>query len=152
MFVYRIVKSAYARDLSGTGPRLYGGRWSPKGVSVIYTSESRALAALELYVHLSRAVMLPGLSVVSIEIPDNVSRKEIAVVDLPKGWRAYPAPTELAAVGADWIRSRESLLLRVPSAVMPPEHNLLINPVHPEMKEVQIIEIEDYVLDQRLIS
>jgi RES domain-containing protein len=151
MVVYRIVKSAHAHNLSGTGPRLYGGRWNPKGISVIYTSESRALAALEFYVHLSRAVILPGLSVVSIEIPDSVSAKEIAAVDLPKDWRTYPAPAELAAAGAEWVRSRESLLLRVPSAVMPPERNVLINPMHAEMKGVQIIEIEEYVLDQRLI-
>lgn len=151
MVVYRIVKGAYTRDLSGTGPRLYGGRWNPKGVSVIYTSESRALAALELYVHLSRTVILPGLSVVSIEIPDGVSTKEIAAVDLPKDWRTYPAPPELAAIGAEWVRSKESLLLRVPSAVMPPERNVLINPMHAEMKGVQITEIEEYVLNQRLI-
>jgi len=152
MIVYRIVMSAYARDLSGAGPRLYGGRWNPKGVSVIYTSESRALAVLELYVHLSRSVILPGLSIVSIEIPDSVSRKEIAMSDLPKNWRTYPAPPELAAIGAEWVRSRESLLLHVPSAIMPPERNSLINPVHSEMRKVRIIEIEEYGLDQRLIS
>lgn len=152
MIVYRIVMSAYTRDLSGAGPRLYGGRWNPKGVSVIYTSESRALAVLEFYVHLSRSVILPGLSIVSIEIPDSVSRKEIAMSDLPKNWRTYPAPPELAAIGAEWVRSRESLLLRVPSAIMPPECNILINPVHSEMRKVRIIEIEEYGLDQRLIS
>jgi RES domain-containing protein len=144
--------SAYARDLSGAGPRLYGGRWNPKGVSVIYTSESRALAVLEFYVHLSRSVILPGLSIVSIDIPDSVSRKEIAMSDLPKNWRTYPAPPELAAIGAEWVRSRESLLLHVPSAIMPPERNILINPVHSEMRKVRIIEIEEYGLDQRLIS
>jgi RES domain-containing protein len=152
MIVYRIVMSAYARDLSGAGPRLYGGRWNPKGVSVIYTSESRALAVLEFYVHLSRSVILPGLSIVSIDIPDSVSRKEIAMSDLPKNWRTYPAPPELAAIGAEWVRSRESLLLHVPSAIMPPERNILINPVHSEMRKVRIIEIEEYGLDQRLIS
>lgn len=152
MIVYRIVMSAYTRDLSGAGPRLYGGRWNPKGVSVIYTSESRALAVLEFYVHLSRSVILPGLSIVSIEIPGSVSRKEIAMSDLPKNWRTYPAPPELAAIGAEWVRSRESLLLHVPSAIMPPERNILINPVHSEMRKVRIIEIEEYGLDQRLIS
>lgn len=152
MIVYRIAKNAYSRDLSGTGPRLYGGRWNPKGVSVVYTSETRSLAVLEFYVHLSRAVILPGLCLVSIKIPDRVSSKEITVADLPKDWRAYPAPPELAALGAKWIRSGESLLLCVPSAVMPPECNILINPAHPEMKNVQIIEIEKYILDKRLLS
>jgi len=152
MIVYRITKSAHTRDLSGSGPRLYGGRWNPKGVSIIYTSESRALAALEYYVHLSRTFILPGLNVVSIEIPDSVSKNEIAVSDLPKKWRTYPAPPELAAIGAEWIRSRESLALYVPSAVMPPECNILINPMHSEMEKVQIIMVEEFVFDQRLIS
>lgn len=152
MAVYRIVKSSNSRDLSGIGPRLYGGRWNPKGLGAIYTSENRALAALEFYVHLSRAVMLPDLHLVSIEIPDFVSRKEIAVTDLPKNWRTYPAPPELAATGSEWLMSRESLLLWVPSAIMPRERNVLINPAHPEMKEVRIIEVEEYVFDQRLVS
>jgi RES domain-containing protein len=152
MVLYRIAKKGYSRDLSGTGPRLYGGRWNPKGISVVYASETRALAVLEFFVHLSRPVILPGLCVVSIEIPDTVTRKEITVADLPGGWRAYPAPPELATIGAEWVSSGESLLLRVPSAVMPPECNVLINPAHLEMKNVHILEIEKYVLDQRLIS
>jgi RES domain-containing protein len=152
MVLYRIAKKGYSRDLSGTGPRLYGGRWNPKGIRVVYASETRALAVLEFYVHLSRPVILPGLCVVSIEIPDTVTRKEITVKDLPRDWRAYSAPPELATIGAEWVSSGQSLLLRVPSAVMPPECNVLINPAHPEMKNVHIIEIEKYVLDQRLIS
>ena len=150
MVLYRIAKAAYARDLSGSGPRLYGGRWNPKGLSVIYTSESRALAALEFFVHLSRAVVLPGLSLVSIEIPVSVSGKELPLAGLSRGWRAYPAPPELAAIGAAWVKSNESLLLRVPSALMPPEGNVLINPAHPEMSHVRISEAVKYTLDQRL--
>jgi RES domain-containing protein len=152
MVVYRISRKAYARDLSGTGPRLYGGRWNPKGVSVIYTSETRALAALEFYVHLNRTAVLPGFCVVSLKISDGASRKEIALSDLPKDWRSYPAPAELAAMGLDWARSGESLLLRVPSAVMPPEWNILINPAHPEMRNVKIMEVENDVFDRRMMS
>src|SRR5512144_2358788 len=105
MIVYRISKRAYARDLSGTGPRLYGGRWNPKGVSVIYTSETRALAALEFYVHVSRRPLLPDLWIISIKISESASKKEIAVADLRMDWRSYPAPLELAAIGAEWARS-----------------------------------------------
>ena len=112
----------------------------------------RALAVLEFYVHLSRTAILPELCVVTIRISDSAPRKESSLSDLPKDWRAYPAPPELAAMGADWVRSRNSLLLRVPSAVMPPEWNILINPAHPEMKGVHIMEVEKYVFDQRLMS
>ena len=151
MVLYRIAKKAYIRNLSGSGPRLYGGRWNPKGIGVIYTSESRALAALEFFVHLSRTLVPPGLSLVSIEIPDTASRKEITLEELPRNWRSYPAPPELADIGASWIRSKDSLLLRLPSVIMPPEGNVLINPAHPEMTGVRIIKVEQYSPDHRLI-
>lgn len=150
MVLYRIARTAYIEDLSGSGPRLYGGRWNPKGIAVIYTSESRALAALEFFVHLSRTVILPGLSLASIEIPDKASRKEITMEELPRNWRSYPAQIELADIGASWIRSKKSLLLRLPSVIMPPEKNVLINPGHPEMTGVRIIEVEPYSPDPRL--
>lgn len=51
MKLYRIAQTAHIKDLSGTGARLYGGRWNEKGVGVVYTSESRALAILEYLVH-----------------------------------------------------------------------------------------------------
>ena len=91
MVLYRIAQTTYIDDLSGSGPRLYGGRWNPKGIGVIYTSESRALAALEFFVHLSRTIIPPGLSLASIEIPDKESGKEITMEELPRNWRSYPA-------------------------------------------------------------
>ncbi len=150
MVVFRIAKSAYIGDLSGSGPRLYGGRWNPKGIGVLYASESRALAALEFFVHLSRTIIPPGLSLASIEIPDKASAKEITMEELPRNWRSYPAALELADIGSSWIRSKKSLLLRLPSVIMPPEKNVLINPAHPEMIGVRIIEVEPYSPDPRL--
>ncbi len=150
MILFLIAKTEFIRDLSGTGPRLYGGRWNPKGISVIYTSESRTLAALEFFVHLNRTVIPPGLSLASIEIPDQASGKEITIEELPRIWRSYPAPLELANIGASWIRSKESLLLRVPSVIIPPEKNILINTAHPEMTGVRITRVEPYSPDPRL--
>jgi RES domain-containing protein len=150
MVLYRIAKIPFIRDLSGSGARRYGGRWNPKGLDVIYTSENRALAALELFVHLSRAVIPPDLSVVSLKIPEKASRRELTLKGLPRNWRSYPAPPELAEIGASWIRSKESLLLRVPSVIMPPEKNVLINPAHPEIIGVRIIEVAAYSFDKSL--
>jgi RES domain-containing protein len=152
MTLFRIAKNEFIRDLSGTGPRLYGGRWNPKGMGVIYTSESRALAALELFVHLSRTIIPPSFSLASIEILDTASIKKITLEELPRYWRSYPPPTKLAALGASWIRSKESLLLRVPSVIMPPEGNILINPAHPEMTCVRILKVEAYSPDPRLTT
>lgn len=152
MIVYRIAKTIYVRDLSGIGTRLYGSRWSPPGIPVVHTSESRALAALEYYVHTAGHRMPPGISIASIEIPDSAPIKNIDVKALPPDWKSYPAPLILQDVGMKWVKSGDSLLLKVPSVQTPPECNVLINPAHPEMITVRIIKVEDFYYDQRLIK
>gem|GEM_PF-89207 len=133
------------------GSRLYGGRWNRKGIGIIYTSETRALATLEYLVHLPLSLMPDDISISSIEIPDNIISREILISDLPINWRSWPAPTELAELGTRWVLSNETLLLRVPSAVVQHEFNILINPSHPDMKQVTILNIEEYRFDRRLI-
>jgi RES domain-containing protein len=152
VIVYRIGKTEHIRDLSGIGASAHGGRWNPKGIGVIYTSQSRSLAALELYVNRTRAATLKGLSLATIIISETVTIKQIKVDDLPIGWNTYPAPAELARIGAQWVKSGETLVLAVPSAVMYQECNYLINPAHPEMAQVGMGNIEDYTFDQRFLS
>jgi RES domain-containing protein len=48
MILYRFAHRKFAKDLSGTGARLKGGRWNPPGIPVIYTSENISLALLEI--------------------------------------------------------------------------------------------------------
>ena len=150
--VYRIAKSAYIRDLSGKGAELYGGRWSPKGVPVVYASENRALAALEFLGRmqgpLSKAQRIP-LSIASIEVPDN-SIHTIATASLPGNWRQYPAPAALQNVGLKWINAGAFLLIKVPSVHVQQEYNILINPHHPDMATVRIIDVEPFIYDPRL--
>jgi RES domain-containing protein len=150
MRVFRIAKTAFARDLSGTGARQHGGRWNQPGVAVIYTSESRALASLEYLVHMSQAYTPGDLSIVTLEIPDEITPEIIASKDLPRNWRSYPPSSELADMGTDWILSRRSLLLQVPSAVVEQEHNILVNPTHPDISRVKIARVERYAFDDRL--
>jgi RES domain-containing protein len=148
--VYRIALAKNVRDLSGKGARLTGGRWNTRDMPVIYTSESRSLAAMEFLVHVSLADIPPELKIVSIGIPDSNVPKQIEPPDLPENWRKNPAPFLLADIGAKWVLSMESLLLRVPSAVMLHEYNILINPLHHDMKVVRIIEEEAFIYDERL--
>jgi RES domain-containing protein len=152
MIIYRIAKADFVRDLSGSGARLYGGRWSPSGIPVVHASENRALAVLEYYVHTSRRLIPPGLSIASIEISDSASVKNVIIADLPPDWKEYPAPLALQDIGREWVKSGESLILRVPSAQVAAEHNILINPSHPEMLHVRIKEVEDFVYDRRLMG
>lgn len=149
---YRISKMAYVRDLTGIGSKLYGGRWSPPGIPIIHTSESRALAALEFYVHLGNRPPLADTSIASIEINDGASARKIAIEDLPSDWKEYPAPIVLYNIGVNWVKSGDCLLMLVPSVQIPQEYNILINPAHPEMKHIKIVKVEKFIYDQRLIS
>ena len=152
MIVYRITKKKYITDLTGTGARLYGGRWNKKGVSILYTSETRALATVEYLVHVPLSMVPDDLSIASIQIPDGITAKAISTSNLPVDWKNYPAPAELSELGNRWALTNGSLLLRVPSAVVEHEFNILINPAHPDIRHVFITYIEDYKLDSRLFS
>ncbi len=150
MLVYRIARKSFVRDLSGEGARLYGGRWNPKGIGLVYASVSRALAVLEYYVHVDPDFLPVDLALASILIPDGASKKEVRIEDLPRDWRGYPAPIELAGIGGEWAKARESLLLFVPSVVVPRERNVLLNSSHPGMSDVSVVDVEDYFFDARL--
>jgi len=151
MIVYRIAKTKHIHDLSGSGARSYGGRWNDKGIAVIYASESRALATVEYMVHVSLSIVPSHISIASIKIVDRIRPKEISASDLPANWRDYPPPSELATLGTHWALTNDTLLLRVPSAVVEQEFNILINPSHRDMRQVTISQIEEYKFDVRLL-
>jgi RES domain-containing protein len=150
MLVYRIATSKHINDLSGEGARLHGGRWNHRGMAVIYTSETRSLATVELLVHVSLSFAPTDLKMATIEVPDEPAPEVVDVAALPPNWRDFPAPPELADLGTAWARSNRSLLLRVPSAVVEHEKNILINPAHPDIARAVLTKVEDFRLDRRL--
>ena len=152
MQVYRLAKAKHIRDLSGVGARIAGGRWNVKGTAVLYTAESRALATVEYLVHVPIAIIPRNLKMATLEVPDAASKATISIKDLPPNWDHYPPPPQLATIGTDWILKNSHLLLYVPSAVVPGEHNVLINPFHPDMKHVKIVNVEVYKFDKRLLQ
>lgn len=151
MDLFRIAKSEYIEDFSGTGARLYGGRWNEKGVALVYTSESRALAALEYLVHVPMTLTPKDLGIMRIFIPPDIEVETLDFSTLPSDWKSYPARQELRTAGSDWTRSNRSLLLRVPSAVIEREYNVLINPGHPDFKHIEPSSPERFRFDPRLL-
>ena len=148
MRLFRIAEEQFARDLTGEGARLYGGGWNPKGIPMIYTAESVALAALEVLVR----VATPKHYFRTIyDAPDSASMETVAVADLPSNWLLpYPNP-HLIEFGKRWAREIRSLILQVPSAVVRGEGwNYLINPLHPEIATVAIIDSAPFAYDFRL--
>ncbi len=148
--LYRICNTEHINDLSGTGARIYGGRWNHADYPIVYSSGSRSLAALEFLVHVPMALAPDNLSIAEITITGNIKRESITSKELPTNWRGYPAPEQLANIGTKWIKSKSSLLLDIPSAVVDKEVNTLINPLHPDIKHVNLKKVEKFYFDSRL--
>ena len=144
--LYRICNTEYINDISGIGARIYGGRWNHSGYPVVYSSGSRSLAALEFLVHVPMALAPDNLSIAEINIVETVERESINQKQLPSNWRGYPAPEQLANIGTKWIKSKSTLLLEIPSAVVDKEINTLINPLHPDIKHVKVAKVEKILL------
>lgn len=149
---YRVCNAKYADDLSGNGARIYGGRWNSKGIPVIYLSSSKALAVLELLVHTSINLLPQNLALITLSIPDKIKIKEYKIKELPENWRTYPSPLRTKTLGDNWIKSNETLILRVPSVIIPSEYNYLLNPVHKDMKKIKIIKKEKFEFDKRFLN
>ena len=152
MIVYRIAKDVYAHDLSGTGARAHGGRWNKKGTSIVYTASSPALATVEFLVHVDPILQPSSLRLVSIEVPDSASASAIEPASLPEDWATYPPPGKLADIGTHWAESQRTLVLRVPSAVVVGDENVLLNPTHPEFSSVSVVKDTAYPFDPRLLD
>jgi RES domain-containing protein len=150
MLVYRLAESLFADDLTGDGARLYGGRWNPKGIPLIYTAESVALAALEVLVRLTTPKLY---SRVTYEIPDTASTEVLSLEELPPTWNLPYPNVWLLDFGKKWASERRSLVLKVPSAVVNGEGwNFLLNPLHPESATISILNIVPFFFDRRLMA
>lgn len=148
---WRIVHAKFlAQAFDGEGARIHGGRWNSPGTRAVYCAGSVSLATLEMLVHLPGSALLPSYRLIEIEIPD--SKIELLDVSLlPRDWTRSPAPPRLQDLGDEWISSRRSVALRVPSAVVPMESNFLLNPNHPDFHKLAIGTPRHYPLDPRLI-
>jgi RES domain-containing protein len=149
--VFRIVTQRRAADaFSGEGARLYGGRWNPKGVPVVYTASTRSLAMLEMLVQdqplRARYVIMPA------RIPFNVRIERIATAALPGDWSTPGRVDEMRAMGAQWVTRAKTAVLCVPSAVVPSECNYLLNPAHADFARISRAAAETLTTDQRLVE
>jgi RES domain-containing protein len=150
---WRIVKPRFAKPpvaaFDGEGARRFGGRWNSKGVPMVYLGGSLALAALELLVHLESDGLDHHIAI-PVTIPDELvlELSAISTKALPRTWTNNHVLTR--NLGDSWIASRHSLALRVPSAVIPQETNVLLNPLHPDMATLGIGKAQAFHFDQRL--
>ena len=149
MRVWRIC-SRRIRRFDGEGARLYGGRWNYAGTSIVYTSGSLSLAALELFVHVDTDLAPDGLVAIPADIPEDVAAGTVDIAKLPRNWRAYPAPEALKDIATAWVKESSTAVLAVPSVVIPSEQNYLLNPRHRDFRRVRIQKAIPFEFDPRL--
>jgi RES domain-containing protein len=148
---WRIVKESRAVEaFSGEGAVRYGGRWNSRGTRLVYTSSTRALAMLELLVHLNPPIHF-RMVVIRVEFPDALVER-LPSTALAGGWREAPPPPATKVIGDQWVREARSAVLEPPSVIVPEESNYLLNPAHPQFAQITIGPAELFSLDPRLLT
>lgn len=117
---------------------------------MVYTADSLSLAALECLVHFSSQTLPTDYLSFEITVPSEVSVEAIDIASLPLDWQDKNPPVTTQAHGTDWIRSQRSLLLKVPSTIIPTEFNYLINPRHQDFSGLIIGQPIPFRFDPRL--
>ena len=147
--LWRLVRPDFAPGLDGRGAECYGGRWNSPGLPAVYCATHLSLAVLEYFVHLPPAMRrrdtLPLLTAVELRLEggpvETVGESDLDRLDDPAWCRAR---------GDDWLKRGEALALSVPSAVVPRERNVILNPRHGEFDRVSVVRTERYRFDVRM--
>ena len=130
---WRLVKEKHAGSaFDCEGARRFGGRWNTRGSSVVYLSSSLSLAVLELFVHLTAEDARLRLLAIPVGIPEDLAMEELSMSELPEEWRSEPASDACKVLGSEWLEAGKTLLLKVPSVIVPHESNYVLNPKHPD--------------------
>ena len=150
MRVYRLCRAAH-RALDGEGALRVGGRWNNPGHAAVYTSATLSLAALEYLAHIEPALAPTDLVALTIEVPDRLIER-LQASKLPADWHRIPEHPWCKAYGDHWLVQRQSLGLLVPSAIIPQEQNLILNPRHPRFDQVKVVGERAFGFDPRLLK
>lgn len=138
--------------MSGEGARLYGGRWNKKGHNMLYCSQFLSLCVLELLVHMDFKFINRDFGFIELELPDELIATKSSKSILKQDWRHNPPLVATQEFGSNWLLSKSDLAIKIPSAVLPVEHNILINPNHQRFSDIKIIRKGLLDLDARVVG
>ncbi len=147
MIIFRLAIEQFKDDLSGTGSKLFGGRWNFAGIAVLYATENISLSALEILVRADKNNIPPDYMLLKIEVPDSLLLTSISKSKLKKGWKEDLEYSQF--IGSEFIKNNSNLTLKVPSAIVDEEHNFIINPAHTDFKKVKIKSVSKFYFDKR---
>lgn len=148
MLVYRISSPKFIEDLSGAGAKQYGGRWNDKGVAMVYFAQTRAMAVMEVLVHLRPEDIDRDFILAVFEVyEDKILTVEFK--DLPKTWKEESEVENLKKIGNKFITDGKYLIMKVPSVILEEDFNLVLNPNHPDAEKIKLVEKRIFKFDLR---
>ena len=147
MKIFRLTKTQYAKDLKGTGAKLFGGRWNHIDVPCIYMAESRALSVLEYAVNINIDFIPRALSMCIFEIEED-QIYSLQEEELPGNWRQTPAPKSTKDFGTKLLEERHPVI-KIPSIIIPTEFNYILNPFVGNTA-FRLVESRDFIFDLRI--
>ena len=138
------------QSLDGVGGLYVSGRWHTKGHPVVYCTLNPATALLETLVHIEidSEDRPERFQVLRIDGPESLSIEKVEADLLAPNWAEDMNATQ--AVGDRWLSEKRSLLLQVPSVLVPETWNVLVNPLHIEINLLKIIAMYEHPFDSRL--
>ena len=152
MRVFRIANEKYIHSLSGIGAERYGGRWNHKGIRVVYSAASRALAMAETAVQPNFDILPDTYHIAEIEVPDDLPIYKIDLRNIFNGgeWTSKKALPLTRSWGTYLLSRKKFPVIKAPSVVVKGDFNYLLNPVHSEFHRIKVVHTEPFVFDERL--
>lgn len=137
-------------DLHGLGGIKAAGRWHNRGAPIVYLTEHPALALLEVMVHQNQSPdELPdNFQLIEIEYNERQGISKLKESVLEENWINDQQTTR--NIGDEWLQTSSSLLLKVPSAILPHSYNYLFNPKHLLAPSARIVSLIRHPFDPRL--
>lgn len=152
MRAWRLVRAEFASvAFTGAGAEEWGGRWNDPGDAVVYCSEHLSLAALEILANANRSELRGRYAAIEAIIPDDLLLESADYGLLPTGWNRPLISEPSRSIGRRWLQDRRAVGLVVPSAVMPQERNVLLNPRHPDFTRLEMMTPIPFAFDPRLV-
>jgi RES domain-containing protein len=147
---YRFAPLIFSNDLSGNGAKLFGGRWNSQGIPAIYTSLSISLALVELFIHKKTYDEIVVNQLMEISIAEDIT-SEIDYRKLKRNWQQDENYCQY--MGNEFLVNKSSIILKVPSAIIEEENNLVLNPMAKDFsKKVKVKKITPFSFDKRLFK
>lgn len=127
------------------GSIIYPGRWNRKN-KVIYAASNYSLALLEKLVHCNTGLVPKNQQWIEITIPSATSYETITTYSFPD----WNVEKETQKYGDEWLESKRTCIMFVPSIIARVENNILINDEHPEFGNIGASLHQPVVWDERL--